>query len=466
MKVFFSAYFLFFVLLAGIADAGELQKLHSTKLKNGMQVYVMQDKRLPVVMHMLIYKVGGMDDPPGLSGIAHFFEHLMFSGTKKFPDFVDTVSKLGGELNAATSTPYTAYYELINKRHLPLVMEMEADRMHSLLLTDRHIERERNVVREERNMRVESSIKGLIFEEVYNIFYRNGYGTPVIGWEHEMANYGRDSVDAFYHKYYNPNNAILLVVGDVNFNDVVKLAKSYYGSIENRHSAPERTFLTKAEPPHRSDVIVRMQHPDIADPVVAMLYKAPSIVTTTDPKKRAAMGIASEIVAGSEFGVLHHELVSKRSIATRVDTSYSDREKSSGIVAIEMMPKSGITPEDISKEAKQIIAELVESGVTEELVESAKYRNAASFIYSLDGMDSRAWVYAGMLAAGVQPTPPEQMIEIIKSLSVDDINDALRETFVGATVEAHLTHKDVHTANAGAQEHGDENASVNASMEG
>ena len=441
MKKFISVCSLSFAFFCGNAVAVELQKIRSAELKNGMQIHVIPDHRLPVVMHMLVYKVGGMDDPPGLSGIAHYFEHLMFSGTKRFPKFPETINGLGGELNAGTTTSYTAFYELINKRHLPLIMEMEADRMRNLQLTDETMERERKVVREERNMRVDSTVKGLLVEELYNVFYRNGYGMPVIGWEHEIANYDRKSADSFYHKYYNPNGAILLVVGDVNFRDVVKLADGYYGKIKNLHKSPRAKYATKLDPKHNNDIIVKTEHPTVTEPVAVMLYQAPSISTTDDHKVRAATLIASDIVAGDGFGVLYHEMVNKRALATRVAGAYNDREKSHGMVAIEIAPRSGVSPGNANVVAKEIIANLVETGITEELLSDAKYRSMANFTYSLDDIEGRAWFYASTLAAGSDPILPEDMLNVIKSVTVDDVNEVLRSVFSGATVEAHLIHK-------------------------
>ena len=442
MKKFFLVCVLSYVFFCGGAESVELQKIRSVELKNGMQIHVIPDNRLPVAMHMLVYKVGGMDDPPGLSGIAHYFEHLMFSGTKRFPKFPETINGIGGELNAGTTTSYTAFYELINKRHLPLIMEMEADRMRNLQLTKEVMERERKVVREERKMRVESTVKGLLIEELYNVFYRNGYGMPVIGWDHEITNYNRRSADSFYHKYYNPNSAVLLVIGDVNFRDVVRLANKYYGKIKNLHEPPRAAFATKIDPEHRNDIIVKTEHPSVTEPVAVMLYQAPSIGTNSDKKIRASVLIASDIVAGDGFGVLYHELVNKRAIATRVAGAYNDRERSQGIVAVEIAPRNGVTPGDVNAVAKEIIAGLVAGGVTEELLNDAKYRSMANFTYGLDDIEGRAWFYASTLAAGSDLILPEYMLETIKSVTVEDVNEALKSVFSGATVEAHLMHRD------------------------
>ncbi|EOA62615.1 M16 family metallopeptidase [Anaplasma phagocytophilum] len=439
MRSFFSVCLCIFLLFGRVAHAVDQQKMRSTELKNGMKVYVIQNNSLPIVMHMLIYKVGGVDDPPGLSGIAHYFEHMMFSGTKKFPKFSDVIDGLGGDLNAETSSSYTAYHELVHKKHLPLMMEMEADRMQSLRLVDKYLERERNVVREERKMRVESTKQALLAEEVFNVFYRNGYGRPVIGWDHEISNYNKEAANAFYRKYYNPNNAILLVVGDVDFGEVVRLANQHYGKIKNRHGRIEKKFATNIEPPHRSEIIVKMSHHTISDPEVMMLYKAPSVNTESDNKVLLAAHIAVDIVAGDAFGVLYNELVKNRSLATSVFGEYSELVGSDGVVSVELLPKLGVSPEDINREAKEVIADLMERGVTEELVNSAKYRSMAHFTYGLDGVVSMARFYADALAAGAEPLASEDVLKTIKSITVEDVNSVLRRIFSEASVTAYLT---------------------------
>lgn len=436
LRFFYMSALLF---LGGVADASGIHDIRSVELKNGLKVYVIPDHRLPVVMQILIYKVGGVDDPRGLSGMAHYFEHLMFSGTDRFPEFSETIDGVGGQFNAGTGRELTVYYELVNKQYLPLIMSMEADRMQNLRPTDRDIERERGIVREERSMRVESTLRDIIREEIESaFFYKNGYGTSVAGWEHEMENYSRESIDSFYNEHYSPNNAILLIAGDVDFTQVTRLAEKYYGSIPNRNKSDGRKFPVKVEPPHKSDIIVKMAHPTVSYPESWVLYKAPSLKTSPDLKTRGAAAIAADIVGGDGFGVLYDELVKEKQSAIGVSASYMDEN---GMVVLSIDQKLDASPEELHKEVKNIIAKLKKEGVSEEQVQSAKYRHMASLMYVLDGME-KAWFYAGMLAFGVELQSPNEVMETLKSITVDDVNQAMKSIFSGATVEGYLVHKD------------------------
>src|SRR6478736_2490919 len=197
-------------------------------LANGMQVLVIPDHRAPVATQMLWFKVGAVDDPPGISGLAHFFEHMMFRGTKQVPDdaFSQTIAKNGGETNAFTDHDYTAFYEQIAKDRLPLAMKLEADRLANLDLSDSHVGPERDVVLEERRMRVENEPMALVSEQMRGALHlSHPYGRPVIGWSDEIRRIDRVSAQNFYDHHYAPNNAILVIAGDVTPEDVRKMAQ-------------------------------------------------------------------------------------------------------------------------------------------------------------------------------------------------------------------------------------------------
>ncbi|MCU7611287.1 M16 family metallopeptidase [Anaplasma capra] len=411
------------------------------ELDNGMKVYVIPDNRFPIVLHMLVYKVGGMDDPPGLSGIAHFLEHMMFTGTKNVKNFSEIIGRLGGKFNALTSNAYTAYYELVGKQHLPLMMEMEADRMRNLDLTTEYMERERNVVLEERKMRTEATPRGLLDEEAVNAFYRNGYGRPVIGWEHEIANYDMSSVEAFYRKYYNPSNAILLVAGDVDFDEVMELSKAYYGGIKNNDQAAERKTDVKLEPPHRAGMVLKMESAFVADPEMFMLYRTPSVTQDASLRGYYAASLAADVLAGDEFGVLYDELVRKQRVATSVSVSYGAKELSSGAVSIDIRLSPGISPEVARREVGHVVEQLIASGVSEQSVENAKYRSMARVVYDLDGIEDRAWFYAGLLAIESPTIAMENVVDVIKGIKAEEVNAALKGIFANPAVEGHLLPK-------------------------
>ena len=204
------------------------------KLDNGMDIVVLEDHRAPVVVHMVWYRVGAADEPPGKSGIAHFLEHLLFKGTDDLEagELSAIVARNGGSDNAVTSWDYTAYFQRIAADRLELMMEMEADRMRDLRMTPQDVATERQVVLEERGQRVDSEPNALFREQRNAAQYLNHpYGIPVIGWRHEMEQLNRDDAFSFYRRYYAPNNAILVVAGDVLPDDVLALAKKYYGPL-------------------------------------------------------------------------------------------------------------------------------------------------------------------------------------------------------------------------------------------
>ena len=214
-------------------------------LANGLQVVVIPDHRTPVVTQMIWYKVGSADETPGKSGLAHFLEHLMFKGTAKHPagEFSQTVLRIGGNENAFTSTDYTGYFQRVPREQLGKMMEFEADRMTGLILKDENVLPERDVVLEEFNMRVANNPDARLTEQIMAALYLNHpYGRPVIGWHHEIEKLDREDALAFYRRFYAPNNAILVIAGDVDANDVRPLAERTFGEVaapaRNRRRAP------------------------------------------------------------------------------------------------------------------------------------------------------------------------------------------------------------------------------------
>ncbi|MBN9276698.1 MAG: insulinase family protein, partial [Hyphomicrobium sp.] len=231
-------------------------------LPNGLMVVVVPDNRAPVVTHMIWYRVGAADEPPGTSGIAHFLEHLMFKATEKIGtgEFSKIVSRLGGQDNAFTAQDITAYFQRVSKDRLPKVMEMEADRMVNLKLDEKEVLTERDVILEERRSRVENNPSAILDEQMGAALYlAHPYRIPVIGWEHEMAKLSRDDAMKFYKRFYAPNNAILVVTGDVTPEEVRKLAEATYGKIPRNPNVS--TVERPGEPPHRAARRIELKDP-------------------------------------------------------------------------------------------------------------------------------------------------------------------------------------------------------------
>ncbi|MEL6794708.1 MAG: pitrilysin family protein, partial [Pseudomonadota bacterium] len=271
-----------FAVFAVGTTAQAAPNVSSFTLENGMQGVVIEDNRAPVVTHMVWYRVGAADEPPGKSGIAHFFEHLMFKGTDEIPEgaFSKLVAENGGQDNAFTSFDFTGYFQRIASDRLELVMKMEADRMTDLRLTEALVAPERDVVLEERNQRTENNPGSLFGEQMDAAMYQNHpYGVPVVGWKSEIEGLTLQDALDFYDRWYGPDNAILVVAGDVSVEEVKRLAEIHYGPIPAKGIAPR---VRPAEPPHRAARRLEMVDPRVRQHYVFRRYLTPSRRTGGD----------------------------------------------------------------------------------------------------------------------------------------------------------------------------------------
>ena len=295
-------------------------------LDNGMEVVVIPDRRAPIVTHMVWYKVGSADEPPGKSGIAHFFEHLMFKGTAKHKagEFGAKIAEIGGSENAFTTDDYTAYYQTVTPEALETMMEFEADRMRNLILTDAVIGPERDVVLEERRSRIENSPEALLSEEIDATLYQNHpYRIPVIGWMHEMEKLNRTDAVAFYDRYYAPNNAILIVAGDVDAKEVRALAEKTYGKVARGPDLPPR--IRPSEPEQNTARTVTLTDPRVSVPSFSRSWLVPSY-HTAEPGEAEALDLLSEILGGGVRSRIYQALVVKSGIASSAG-AYFDGSK-------------------------------------------------------------------------------------------------------------------------------------------
>jgi zinc protease len=292
-------------------------------LENGMQVVVIEDHRAPVVVHMVWYKIGAADESPGHSGIAHFLEHLMFQGTKTVPpeQLSKIVAAQGGSDNAFTSTDYTAYFQRVAADRLDLVMTLESDRMHNLILSQSDVDTERNVILDERSQRTDSDPGSLLGEQMAAAQYMNHpYGIPVIGWRHEIEGLSRQDALDFYHANYAPNNAILIVAGDVTPQDVLELAKKHYGPIPPSDKIRDR--IRPTEPPQLAERRLVLADERVAQPYVVRNYLAAER-NPGNQKESAALTMLAQLLGGNRAtSVLPRALEFDQKIATYTEASY------------------------------------------------------------------------------------------------------------------------------------------------
>ena len=370
------------------------------ELGNGMQVVVIPDHRAPVVTHMVWYKVGAADESGGQSGIAHFLEHLMFKGTREHPgdQFRQRVAAIGGDENAFTSSDYTAYFQRVAKESLGEMMRFESDRMTNLVLDDAGVATERDVVLNERRDRVEKNPDALLNEALVRILYLNHpYGRPIIGWNHEIGALDRPTALAFYNRYYTPNNAVLVVTGDVTPEDVLRLAEDTYGKIPAR---PEAVRAPRpAEPPPVGPRTITVRHENVNEPQLQRAYVVPSVVTA-EPGEAEALSVLAEILGSGATSRFYDALVRGDGPATYAGAHYQSSGLDETRLVVYGLPKPGTDLPALEARMETVIEELQKTGVTEEELARAKRSAIAQAIYSLDNQTQLANMVGQALTLG------------------------------------------------------------------
>jgi zinc protease len=396
------------------------------KLPNGLEVVVIPDHRTPVVTHMLWYKVGSADEPPGRSGIAHFLEHLLFKGTVQYPGpfFSQTVARIGGQENAFTAIDYTGYFQRVAREHLARVMTLEADRMTNLVLTDEVVRPELNVVLEEQNQRVGNEPAARLGEQVQAALYLNHpYGRPIIGWRHEIEKLNREDALAFYKRFYGPNHAVLVVAGDVTPDEVKKLADETYGKVASRGESGPRVRPQEPEPV--APRWVTLADPRVAQPSLQRSYLVPS-ETTAEPGQAEAIDVLSHILTHGSVGRLYRQLVVEKGIAAGVGGWYQSTALDASRMALYVTPKPGVTLPDAEAALDAVLAEVIDKGVTEDELARAKSRMIADMIYAQDSQSSLARIYGAALTTGSSVERVYGWTDRIRAVELAAVNQAAR----------------------------------------
>jgi zinc protease len=417
-------------LLVTAAPARALDiELSTFTLDNGMQVVVIPDRRAPVVTHMVWYKVGAADEPQGKAGIAHFLEHLMFKGTPKHPDgaFSRIIRANGGEENAFTSHDYTAYFQRVMKDRLPLVMELEADRMHNLVLTDENVLPERAVVQEERRQRTDNEPGGLLAEQIDAALHlAHPYGKPVIGWMSEVEQLTRQDALDFYVQHYEPANAILIVAGDVTADEVKTLAERHYGPLKNKRPVAERRRT--AEPPPTAERRVTMRDARASTPSWQRQYLT-SAARHLPQREELAMSLLADILGGGNQSRLYQKLTVEKKIAAHAGAWFSADMLDYGTFGLYAAPNAGVAVEEVEKGVDAVLADLVAKGVTQEELDRSRNSLIASAAYLLDSQESLARVFGVALTTGQTIADVMNWEEDIAKVTLEDVNKAARTAF-------------------------------------
>lgn len=399
----------------------------SMTLENGMQVVLVPNHKVPAVSHMLWYRVGAMDEEEGKTGIAHLFEHLMFKATEHMAsgEFSSRVAKAGGNDNAFTHYDYTGYYQNIARDKLPMVMAMEADRMQHLLLTEEELAREKLVVMEERRSRIENNPMALLSESVdQSLFPRHPYGRPVIGWESDIMSVTVDEAKAFYQRYYAPNNAILVVVGDITMDSLSSLAKEHYGLLKPS-VIPPRNIQRNTELPKATKVI--REDDRVQKPQWIRSYVAPQQLG--DCKECYATTMLSYLLGEAQTSLLYKTLVVDKKIATSVGSYYNDMVLGPATFSISATPALGVTIDELEKEIEILLAHTQSTPFTEEELTRAKNMMAAQVIYAQEDFSSLARIFGNVYALGLDGSYIQNWEANIREVSTADIQQAAKALF-------------------------------------
>ena len=412
-----------FAPLPALAD-----QVSTFKLDNGMEIVVIEDHRAPVVVHMVWYKIGAADEVAGHSGVAHFLEHLMFQGTDDVAanEFSALVEAQGGNDNAFTTLDYTAYYQRVAADRLDLMMKLEADRMRDLRLTEEDVTTERQVILEERSQRTDSNPGALLSEQMSAAQFMNSpYGRPVIGWRHEMEALTRQNALDFYQANYAPNNAVLVVAGDVLPDAVLALAKTYYGSLAPSDQIKPR--IRAQEPPQLAERRITFADERVSDPYVIRTYLAPSR-NTRDRRKAAALVLLAQLLGGNPTtSVLAKALQFDTQVAVFTQAFYDGGAIDDDTFGFVVMPTPDTSLADAEKALDDVIAKFMTDGVDPGDFARIKSQVRASDIYSRDDTEGLARQYGQALTVGLTVDDVKSWPALLQDITADEVIAAATE---------------------------------------
>jgi zinc protease len=400
----------------------QAEEVTTYQLDNGMDVVVIEDHRAPVVVHMLWYRAGSADEPVGSSGVAHYLEHLLFKATDTVEsgEFQRVVAENGGSDNAFTSYDYTGYFQRVAADRLPLMMQYEADRMNNLVLTEEDIVSERGVILEERNQRTENSPNALAHEQMRaSQFLNHRYGVPIIGWKHEMETLDMDDALSFYDLYYSPNNAILVVAGDVQPDEVLALAQEHYGPIPMEPDLPER-FRTQ-EPPQTAERRLIFEDPRVAQPYITRSYLAPERDAGAQ-EDAAALTYLADLLGGSPFtSALGIALQFETSTAVYVGAYYDGLNLDDGTFGFTVVPSDGVSLQEAEDAMDAAIVDFLAAGIDPERMEALRTQLKAGEIYARDNVGGLARRYGVALTSGLTVQDVQAWPDILQAVTAEDV---------------------------------------------
>lgn len=410
---------------ASWAADGKQFNAESFTLANGLQVVVIENHRAPIATQMIWYEVGSADEQRGKTGIAHFLEHLMFKGTKELPPgaFSRIIAQNGGRENAFTTADYTGFFQNVAADRLELVMKLESERMTGLVLSDAVVLPERDVILEERRSRIDNSPAALLNEQINAaLFLNHPYHNPVIGWEREMRGLTTEDALDFYRRWYAPNNAVLVIGGDVTLAGVRALAEKYYGPIPAK---PVPTRQRPGEPPKVAATRLVMKSPRAGEPSWSRSYLAPSH-TAGETQYAYALQVLAEALGGGATSRLYRALVLKRGVALAAGAFYSPGALDLAAFGFYATPQKDVAIADLEAAVEAEIKDALKDGLSQEEVDRAKQHMQQQAVYARDSLDGPARIIGAALATGRSLDDVETWPQHIGSVTLEQVNAALR----------------------------------------
>lgn len=410
------------LLLGSTAQA----KIYEHTLANGLKVVVDEDHRAPVVVQQIWYRAGSMDEISGKTGIAHVLEHMMFKGTHAVPvgEFSKRIAAAGGRENAFTSNDYTAYFQQLHKSKLPLAMQLEADRMHNLNLSAAEFAKEIKVVMEERRWRTDDQAHGLLQEKMTAAIYQeHPYHHPVIGWMSDLEAMTVADAKDWYQRWYAPNNATLVIAGDVRADEVFALAQRYYGKIPKR-MLPVRRHLTEPAQVGIKRIVVKAP---AELPQLVMSYQAPMIQAPATDSQPYALEVLAGILSGNDSARLNKHLVREQQIASDAGAGYDSVARGPGVFTLEATPSAGKSVVELEAALRKELTSLMQDGVSAEELQRVKAQVMAGEVFKLDSTFYRAMQIGQMESIGLGHKAIPVMLEKIQAVTAEQVQQAAQQ---------------------------------------
>lgn len=410
------------------APADAASESFERTLPNGMKVVVREDHRAPTAVHLVLYRVGSVDEMNGRTGISHLLEHLMFKGTEAYPagEFSRRVAQLGGRENAFTTNGYTGYFQQIGAQHLPEVMKLEADRMSNLALGQEAFEQELRVVMEERRLRTEDRARALVYEQFRaQAFVASPVRQPVIGWFSDLRAFTLDDVQRWYRDWYTPSNATVVVVGDVSSDEVWKMAEHSYGQVQAR-ALPARKPLD--EPEQRGMRRAWVKAP-AENPYVVMGFKVPSLTEVDGDGEPYALEVLAAVLDADENGRLTRNIVRGSRVANQVGAGYDPVSRGPSLFVLDGTPAEGRTTAEVEQALRDEITRIADDGVAPEELERIKTQYVAGEIYKRDSIMAQAMEIGGLEMAGFSHRDADRILARVAAVEADEVQAVARKYF-------------------------------------